>query len=119
MRNISMKSFCIQTRDSGGDISYLELLRASCLAGLNRLVNFGRGGIIRSISVNLFLNRTVGSEDIVLRYFLFISLVTILFGGAEPFGLFWQTALWPNIWCQWSKIVRPVGVHYNHLRESI
>ena len=42
-RGLGQFPICIWTSDSGGDISYLELWRATCLAEQNRLGNFGRG----------------------------------------------------------------------------
>ena len=48
---------------------------------------------MRKISVKfvcVFFTNGTGA-DVVLRYSLYIALAAILFGGAEPFGLFWQT----------------------------
>ena len=44
---------------------------------------------MRKISVCVFTSGT--GADVVLRYSLSIALAAILFGGAEPLGLFWQT----------------------------
>ena len=43
MRTISVKSFCIRTSDSWGDISYIHLCWPSYLVGRTSLCNFSRG----------------------------------------------------------------------------
>ena len=44
--------------------------------------------LMRNICVKLFF-----FFNLFLRCFLFLALVAILFGGAEPFGQFWQNIL--------------------------
>ena len=68
MRTISVKLFDfgpVVQEISFEDISYLELCQPLFLAKQNHLCNFGRG-IVRNISVKLFLIWTSGSEKDVI-----------------------------------------------------
>ena len=44
---------------------------------------------MRNISVKIFCIWTIGSGDVVLRYFLSKALAALLLGGVEPFMQFW------------------------------
>ena len=70
----------------------------SCKIVLNVAILFGRAepidtvlaeGIIRNISVKLYVIRASGSVDVVYRFFLSTALVAIFFGRAKTFAQFW------------------------------
>ena len=72
------------------DISYLQLWWPSCSAEWNYEGNFGKGHYEENVCEIRIL--TSGS-DVIFKYFLSIALAAILFGGAKPFGQFWQRSL--------------------------